>query len=444
MSDTYAYDHNLPCLNPHCKSNGRPHPNCKCYSGGEQYADGGQVLKEYYCKGNIPHKQGCEYFVDGGVATNPQQLTPQPAAPEDPTKILGHASIHHGLLGLMKNVGHAALVKSDKHNKLLADMQAQHAWRQSPNEEIAQKTMGNRLGDHLADNNHEKAAEHMQGHPMIGNISKEKLTPIIGTLARPMIENEPNPEALRSSVDYLHSAIKGNNRLDTHVSELFSGKMPIIKSDMKAVDSLKNHLDELDLDPEKALETGGTLSHYLPNHSTALGTLTAAATNYFKTLKPMRSQGAPLDTLPPFDKAAEQKYNRQLEIAQNPMLVLQNAKNGTLQAQDLTTLHTLYPGLTKTLSDKLNNELISNKSRGNSLTYAQKRGISMLMGSPLDSTMTQPAMQAIIQANAPKNPAAQPKTAGNQKATKTAVETSEKVNKLYQTTLQSRQINKKD
>lgn len=55
-----AYDLNLPCLNPNCKSHGVPHPNCRCYG----FSDGGEVGS--YCSEARDHKQDCEYFAGGG------------------------------------------------------------------------------------------------------------------------------------------------------------------------------------------------------------------------------------------------------------------------------------------------------------------------------------------------------------------------------------------
>lgn len=54
----------LPCLNPHCKSHGKPHPNCRCYSGGENYSEGGQV--GHFCSTAQEHNSDCEYFSGGG------------------------------------------------------------------------------------------------------------------------------------------------------------------------------------------------------------------------------------------------------------------------------------------------------------------------------------------------------------------------------------------
>lgn len=55
-----------PCLNPHCKSHGQGHPNCKCYSGGNEFADGGDV--KAYCAYGKPHMPECEYYKGGSFA----------------------------------------------------------------------------------------------------------------------------------------------------------------------------------------------------------------------------------------------------------------------------------------------------------------------------------------------------------------------------------------
>ena len=60
--DSFAYDHGMPCLNPSCKSHGKPHPNCKCYS---HNAEGGEIS---FCSKNRPHDRSCEYFAEGGMS----------------------------------------------------------------------------------------------------------------------------------------------------------------------------------------------------------------------------------------------------------------------------------------------------------------------------------------------------------------------------------------
>lgn len=58
----------LPCLNPHCKSNGKSHPNCKCYS---HLAEGGEAS---FCGSPRTHSKDCEYYAEGGEL--PQQESP--------------------------------------------------------------------------------------------------------------------------------------------------------------------------------------------------------------------------------------------------------------------------------------------------------------------------------------------------------------------------------
>lgn len=67
-----AYEQNLPCLNPNCKSHGRPHPNCRCYG----FAEGGAV--GHYCDSCKPHQEDCEYFAGGGEVPNQNDIETLP------------------------------------------------------------------------------------------------------------------------------------------------------------------------------------------------------------------------------------------------------------------------------------------------------------------------------------------------------------------------------
>lgn len=70
MADGGTVAMGLPCLNPNCKSHGRPHPNCRCYG----MADGGKVADKSYCAYGKPHMKGCSYYKDGGPVKNDNWL----------------------------------------------------------------------------------------------------------------------------------------------------------------------------------------------------------------------------------------------------------------------------------------------------------------------------------------------------------------------------------
>jgi hypothetical protein len=77
--DTYGMG--LPCLNPSCKSHGRPHPNCRCYG----MANGGKVSDVHYCAYGKPHMPGCQYAQGGDVESTDQTVT-------DPNQFVGPES----------------------------------------------------------------------------------------------------------------------------------------------------------------------------------------------------------------------------------------------------------------------------------------------------------------------------------------------------------------
>ncbi len=91
MTDYTAYDKGLPCKNPNCKSNGKVHPNCRCYS---TMASGGSV--ESFCSKDQKHETGCEYFADGGTVEAPL-----------------HVNSHHSIASYLASEGLHGLLKME-------------------------------------------------------------------------------------------------------------------------------------------------------------------------------------------------------------------------------------------------------------------------------------------------------------------------------------------
>lgn len=323
-------------------------------------------------------------MADGG-----QMPAPQSQVVEDPGETLGNAAIHGGLLGLLQNAGHSNLANfTDKHTQILSDPDS-------------------KLNTHIANQDYDKASSHIQGSPLAGQVSQTNLNPILQRLAPVMANQEPHAPGFRSAVNYLNSAIKGGDKLKGATGNLFSGKMNI-KPDAKIRQNLKDHLNDLSLNPEKALDVGGDLNHYLPGHAVNLASMTGAATTYLQGLKPKSISVGPLENPPPASKSAEDSYNRQLDIAEQPLNILKHVKEGNLLPQDLTTIQTIYPSLFKSMVSKANEQLISDKTKGIKISYKQRLSLSMLLGQPMDSSLTQPSMQAVMAANAPKSPPVPP------------------------------------
>lgn len=81
-----------PCLNPNCKSHGKSHPNCKCYSA---MAKGGEV--QHVCQMKGKHYQDCEYYAfgEGDVQPPAAQDSQQKKSPPSDYKNDWSATAEH-------------------------------------------------------------------------------------------------------------------------------------------------------------------------------------------------------------------------------------------------------------------------------------------------------------------------------------------------------------
>lgn len=437
MTDYGAYDAGLPCKNPSCKSHGRPHPNCRCYAG---LAKGGAV--EPFCSQDRQHDPGCGYYAEGGEVQAPPQ--PLPRFAEDSASTLGHAAVDRGLLGLIRDVGKPKMMDPERHAKVLHEAKDQYAWRADPNENELPKTVGRRIGNAIADADHEKSASLIHGHPLVGGASKSNLHPIMERLAQPMMTEEPSPEGMRSAVDYLSSSIKGHGRLDDHMGKIFSQDKIDLRPDEGSREALRGHIDSAIQDPLKLLDSAGSVGHYLPVHGAQIGALAARSTNYLQSLKPMGSQNSPLDSISQVSPGDQAKYDRQLDIAQNPLLVLKHAETGMLQPQDLTTLQTLYPALHQSMVQKATEQMIKLGDKAKDIPYAKRQALGLLMGQALDSTMNPTVMQSIIKSQGPQQAQQQLNKQVKKQKPATGVELDQinKVNEMAETPLQRLQTKK--
>lgn len=458
-----AFWPSYPCRNPNCKSKGKPHPNCQCGKPGtrtdsgstgfhaNQYADGGVV---HFCSQEQAHEPGCEYFADGGQVM-PFPNPPAGAENDDPSATLGHAAIEHGLVGLLGGaIGDAGIKDPEKHARILDDAKSQHRHRSlgpshdGKEEQGPKKSAGTRLGDHFFEGKHHESAELLGDHPLVGSVGKKVLEPIMARLAQPMLDKDTHPEALRGSVDYLASSARGAQKLDHETGRLMEkGKLPTHLQEMSRESSrneLKEKLESIQANPSQLLDISGSLGHYLPEHAGQMGATAAQATQYLASIKPKPIQNGPLDEVTDPDPVSVDNYDRQLDIANHPLIVFEHIKDGTLQSQDLTTLSTIYPGLHKSLVSKVGEELIKAKSADQEIPYNQRMALSLVLGQPLDSTMTSASMMAIISSSANAQDQSQSQGgAGRQGTTAATQKTIAKTDSLYETNLDRIQIDRR-
>lgn len=264
-----------------------------------------------------------------------------------------------------------------------------------------------------------------------------------------VLKKEANPGAFKAGADFGANVIKGNKIMTNSVRNFFVPGAEIIGKhlipDGDSRDKLQKSLDHFQASTQNAMNTGGDIGHYLPNQGTAVAQTAAMASNYLSALKPKISTGNPLDIPAPINTAAQVNYNRALDLAQQPLLALHHAKNGTLLPQDVQALQAMYPGLHSAIASNLQSKLIEHTAAGNVVPYNQRIGLNMLLGgTPLDGTMNPANMQAIIAANAPALPPQMSGKKGKRSGpTSAALEQIDKTASLYQTPQQARQADRR-
>lgn len=311
----------------------------------------------------------------------------------------------------------------------LADMFIQNA------DKLSGKAAGSAIGAFLG---------HVTGIPYGGTIGailgERALSPILESvlpaIAKPIIDKLVSGEGIKAATDYGMAVAKGAKLADNAVTGLFKSGSKLIpdsrQPDENSRKKLEVALQSIQKDPERITQVGGQIGHYLPNHAVALGSMTSNVSSFLNSLRPQSQPKALLDTPKPVPRAVQAQYDRALDIAQQPLTVLESAKNGTITSHDVIALQKMYPTLYQNLKQKIMSSLVSEVSKGETIPYELKLGLSIFMGQPLDSTM-QPMS---IMASQP-TPQPQPEQQQGKKLTQDAGSKMIKGSKSLQTATQA-------
>lgn len=216
--------------------------------------------------------------------------------------------------------------------------------------------------------------------------------------------------AFKTMVDFIAATQKGNSLMDKATKALFSGATKVIPERLMASNSDIKDLDEqakrIQAQPTALEDSASGLNYYLPNHGLALTASATQTAQHLNALRPTATQPTPLDEpIEPSDYA-KAKFNRVLELAQQPMTALHHISQGTLTAEDVSNIQAMTPAFYAQQSKKLVQAMIDAKSKGQDIPYKIRMGVSTFLGQPMDSSLvpqTVAANQASFQANAQQN-----------------------------------------
>lgn len=257
----------------------------------------------------------------------------------------------------------------------------------------------------------------------------------LGLLKFMASEKPIEAKGFKAMVEFMHNTIKGENMLTKATgavlkagAQVLTDKMMPSKADREKLDKVVTKLQE---NPDQMLNlTNGHTGHYMPDHQTALTETNARAVQYLQSLKPHPYKAGPLDREIQPTPEQTARYNRALDIAHQPMMVMQHVKDGTIQASDIQDLKAMYPALYSRMTQKLSDQMIHKTADEEPIPYKTRIGLSLFLGQPIDSSMTSSA----IQAAQPKPKAPPPEQQGSSKAmTKKGGNALNKMPKSYMT-----------
>lgn len=144
----------------------------------------------------------------------------------------------------------------------------------------------------------------------------------------------------------------------------------------------------------RAIPKNDRMSTVFPEQSMLLGAAKSRINGYLNQIRPQAvSAKLPFDEHVA-DKGKERDYNKALDIANKPLSVIDHIKNGTLDPDHVKHMNALYPELSNHLQKKISEQIIKAQLKNEKPPYKVRQAMSLFMGAPMDSNLTQANIMA--------------------------------------------------
>lgn len=221
----------------------------------------------------------------------------------------------------------------------------------------------------------------------------------LGMLKMMATDTPVSGTGFKSMVSFVSAAQKGAKVIDVASKNVLKPGSKVLvdslmpsQSDIMKLDKLvaKNQEDPNALQQSQS----DSLGHYMGDHQTAMTAATVKSLQYLQNLKPKPQQLGPLDTPIEPSEADVARYHRALEIAQQPAVVLQRVKDGSVQLSDIQDLQATNPSAYKQMSQTITNAMVDRKADDAPIPYKTRVGVSLFLGQPMDTSMSPMSIQA--------------------------------------------------
>lgn len=136
------------------------------------------------------------------------------------------------------------------------------------------------------------------------------------------------------------------------------------------------------------LNAANALETHNPDQNMLLQSAKGRINNYLNSVRPMPDSKLPFDAATK-DPQKERQYNKVLDMANQPLSVLNHIKDGSLTPEQVKHFSNMYPELYNHLSKKLTERVTKAQMDKETPPPAKTRqAMSLFLGSPLDSSMS--------------------------------------------------------
>lgn len=179
------------------------------------------------------------------------------------------------------------------------------------------------------------------------------------------------------------------------------------------------------------------IADHLPEQSLLLNQAKGRISNYLTSLRPQENMPKLAFDEPMENKAQKKSYEKALDIANNPLSILNHVKDGSLTPEHIQHFNAMYPELTGHLQSKITERITEQQLDKKKPPYAVRQGLSLLLGTPLSSEVKPQNIMAAQSVFAQQNMAKQMQQQEEQKPNK-KTSTLSKVSSQYMTGNQAR------
>lgn len=266
------------------------------------------------------------------------------------------------------------------------------------------------------DQNHDSSCEYFMEDPLYKIPHHSVAAYLVNEGLHGLLKMAHSDDAL----DKYHGSVKkGHKHLDKHIDHLFKGGIIEPSDHTKSKKQIHDWIEKGGINqdlkeelynqniPQNFAEGGEAkpkaskavhdhpVQHAYPEQNIMLQAAKGRMSNYLGALKPQENAPRLAFDQKPDDKMQKKSYDKALHVAAHPLSVLEDVQKGNIEPETIKHLKNLHPEIDEMMQKKLTERVLKDQLEHKKPNYKIRQGLSMLLGAPLSSEMTQPNLMAI-------------------------------------------------